>query len=398
MYGIAMLALLLFFAGLQTPSVSASEPARNESVSILNRASKLLNSSKAAERAWGAYLAGQNNLTVLKPKLEKLLEETDKSHIFKKTDKSESNECLVRSILDAEIKMGAILPENTLKEIWGSYPNEATILLARAPRKYVKTILSYFTEQGICFRWLALGNLLLESKEPGFFLALMKDMMVIRVMAFVRDKEEGRGGSGGSGAYTLTVPASFPPVAVYEISTSSSYATHIIKNSQNAIQPIPDFSSFKGPLNVIHTFKGPHNAYATRWIIHPGESGMISHNSYFFVGAWDPNPYRLDYLSSFLKLPKDDITFSKVFDVSWRNPKQFTEDMGLHCSRILKKYDHMVALLRDKNLITPSEADMLKSSISLEIYDRRRDITVALPDISQNRVIVKLKIRDLSGQ
>jgi hypothetical protein len=63
------------------------------------------------------------------------LEKTDKSHIFDKPDKSESNECLVRAILDAEIKMGATLPENILQEIWDSYPNEATILLAQAPRK-----------------------------------------------------------------------------------------------------------------------------------------------------------------------------------------------------------------------------------------------------------------------
>ena len=51
--------LLLFFSGLQIPSFSASEVAHDESVPILERASKLLNSQEAADRAWGAYLAGQ---------------------------------------------------------------------------------------------------------------------------------------------------------------------------------------------------------------------------------------------------------------------------------------------------------------------------------------------------
>jgi hypothetical protein len=193
MHNILMLVLLLFFSVLQTPSFSASQATHDESVPVLERASTLLNSKEAADRAWGAYLAGQNKLTVLQPKLEELLQKSD-------SYKSQLDEVLVRrSIVDAAINMGAALPENIINNL---NSNDAIMLLAQAPKDYANAILFRFKSETNSVRWIALGNLLLEIKERRFPLVLMEDMKVVPVTVFVYDpgwRGEGRGGGPGTG-------------------------------------------------------------------------------------------------------------------------------------------------------------------------------------------------------
>jgi hypothetical protein len=247
-----MTVLLLLFSGLQTPSFSTSEAAHDESVPVLERASKLLNSNKAADRAWGAYLAGQNKLKVLQPKLEELLQ---------KTDRSQFEEVLVRrSIVDAAINMGAELPEEIINNI---YINDAVVLLAQSPQNYANAILSRFTNETNSARWLALGNLLLEIKERRLPLALIKDMKVIPVTVRVHDPEDkgtGEGSTGGPGYIGVKIPEGFPSLGIYQFTNTL----------------------FSGAVQAVHIFMGPRTVYVTRRIINPGYILSSSSDSAFW--------------------------------------------------------------------------------------------------------------------
>ncbi len=85
---------------------------------------KLIDSKDFSKRAWGAYIAGENSFTELQPKLLSILEEPG----------SLSNGCLVRSVLDAAIKIHADLSSQLLSSFYGRYPDETTLLLAQAPQ------------------------------------------------------------------------------------------------------------------------------------------------------------------------------------------------------------------------------------------------------------------------
>ncbi len=372
--------LLLLFSGLQTPSFSTSAAAQDESMPVLERASKLLNSNEAADRAWGAYLAGQNKLKVLQPKLEELLQ---------KTDRFQFEEVLVRrSIVDAAINMGAALPEEIINKM---YINDAIVLWAQSPQNYANAMLSRFANETNSARWLALGNLLLEIKERRLPLALIKDMKVIPVTVRVHDPEDvgpGQGGSGGPGFISVKIPVGFPPLGIYYF--------------MNAPFPIPSAASARGPDDrrhspneVVHTFIGPRMVYVRRQMINPGDILSGSSDSAFWpygdreffwlADFW--NPLRLEFLSSFLNLPKDDIGF--YIDVSWSNQKQYIETVRSHCNRILQKFDHIMALLQDQNLISDSEADKYRVRITLNVYDNRSRKTVLLPVIHMDRVLIQ---------
>jgi hypothetical protein len=363
MHNILIPIMLLLFSGLQTPSFFASEEANDESMPVLERASQLLNSNEAADRAWGAYLAGQNKLTVLQSKLEELLRKSE-SYEF------QLDEVLVRRcIVDAAINMGAALPEEIINN---RYTNDAIVLFAQSPKNYANAILSRFTKETNTARWLALGNLLLEIKERRFPLVLIKEMKVVPVTVYVHDPDyvgPGEGGRGGPGFNSVRIPEGFPPLGIY--------------NFTNAAVP-----------GAVHAFAGPRTVYVTRRMINPGyilssssDSAFWPDDSSFFWGPRSWNPPRLEFLSSFLNLPKEDIYFH--IDVSWSNKKQYVEAVRSYCSRILQKLDHILALLQDQNLISGSEANRIRVSITLSVSDDRSHKSVVLPAIHMDRVLLQ---------
>ena len=322
--------------------------------SNLERAAKLLDSTDVRERAWGAYFVGQSRLSVLQPKMQSVLR-----------DAAVSDESLLRSVIDAEIRVWADLPTEILTSIYRRYPDETTILLAQHPQNHVDLILSLFRDQRVSARWLALGNLLLETKAPGFPLVLMQELEKIHIIVSVHDPDDAGGGTGGGwgeGAGEFRLPIGYPPVTVY------SLVDHLT----------PELIA-----------KGPRAIYAKKTVINPGESAEIHNGGGFIRDYWESNAYRLEFLSSWFDLPKDDIRFNKYFRIDWKGPVRFAEDVTLLCSRILDKYDRILALLMDSNLISRSEAETLESRIFLKFTDFRRDKGIGLPEINLNRVVVE---------
>ncbi len=160
------------------------------------------------------------------------------------------------------------------------------------------------------------------------------------------------------------VPLGYPPVTLYSFS----------------VHPTPDASIVA---------KGPQTIYAVRSVVNPGESARIGNDGGFISDYWESNSYRLEYLSSLLDLPEDDIQFNKYFSMVWYGPAQYAQDITLLCSRMLNKYDRILALLQDAGLISRSEAETLESSILVNLTDFRKDKKIKLPEINLNRVIIK---------
>jgi hypothetical protein len=123
------LGLMFWPENLAFHVASAQTSAPNELATIADHALLLLNSPEPAKRAWGAYLVGQNDLSELVPRLRQLLDHMN-----------EFGENEVRSILDAEIRLGTKLPPETVKMIYARYPVEAALLFSRSPGEYAEII------------------------------------------------------------------------------------------------------------------------------------------------------------------------------------------------------------------------------------------------------------------
>jgi hypothetical protein len=55
----------------------------------------------------------------------------------------------------------------------------------------------------------------------------------------------------------------------------------------------------------------------------------------------------------------------------------------------LEKHDHIVALLLERGVLTKYQAESLKGTISLNIYDTRSGINEPLPEFSMDRVVIE---------
>jgi hypothetical protein len=349
------------FSILKAQPNSNTSQAQEDPGSNLDRASALLDSEDYADRAWGAYLAGQHRLIDLQPKLESLLENTPIMYPnYLNPSKSQQHDCLIRSILEAAIQMGAVLPESTLRKFFRYYHNEVAIIIAAAPEKYTEMMLSIFREKLSGDWWFAVGNMLLNTRTPEFPLILMQDMKQIPLIANVGGAS---GGSWSGACRFITVPSNYPPVIAYSLWDF----------------PHPD---------VTITFEGPTTVYAIPHVYNPGYQYEYCTDDSLAHGL-DPNLHRQRYLSSFLELPEDDITFSKRFTVYWEGPEQYKEVLTTRCNKMLTKYDQMVGLLLRRGVLTESQAESLKCTISLKIYDTRLDKSVPLPEFSLDRVVIE---------
>jgi hypothetical protein len=205
---------------LTNPNVKGQEavvPSPFSTVADANsEAVRLLSSQGNRERAWGAYLVGAHGLREHAPLLVSLLEDPNIAA-------GGWEEGVVRqAALDALIRLDAQVPAETLLALSGYAPDEAVILLARAPEMNQQALLSLFMDGSPVARWLAVGNLLAGARAPGFAARLLAELK-IEASVYVYEREDlrgyGAGSNGGCGCGVETGPEGFPPVSFYELTT-----------------------------------------------------------------------------------------------------------------------------------------------------------------------------------
>ena len=272
----------------------------------------------------------------------------------------------IRSIIDAEIRLGTKLPPETVKMIYVRYPDEATVLFSRSPSGYAEVILPFFENEPISTRWLALGDLLSEAKSPEFAKLLMWQMQYIDLSVSVIDPHSGSGygGSCGQGGWEIKVPGDFPPVAVYELSYRPERGALVLATS-------------------------PRPVYALRKLIAPGERASVLNGGALICQYGDPVPYRQEFLSSMLDVNLAEVKFDTGISLEWSDSKQFSTKVRTYCQDILNKYEHLKSLLLDKKLISPSDAQALEAHLFLRFADFRKDKTHPIPEIHLDRITIE---------
>lgn len=205
-------------------------------------AKRLLSSGALSERAWGAYFAGRYEIQGLAPSLIEVL--TDASL----GDGHEEN--LVRqAALDALIRLRAKVPADALRALPQEFTDEAIILLALAPEESKSALLEIFAEsderdvEKSDAQWLAVGNLLAETKAHGFASLLLRRLKA-EAMIVVADEESdggiGFGGGGGSGGCGSRPYADFPPVSFYSLTARDRRGAVVVAPGRSTVYYVAD--------------------------------------------------------------------------------------------------------------------------------------------------------------
>lgn len=313
-------------------------------------AARLLRSYENRERAWGAYLAGIYGLKEQAPSLVSILEdealrgEGGEEH----TVRQAALDALIR--LDAEVPAGALLP------LYASAPDEVLILLAHAPRENQGALLTLFREDAENVRWLAAGNLLAETRAPGFAARLLGSLYV-EANLHVYDAEGehplsggGMNGGGGCGGVGSGPGRDFPPVGYYSLYDYARRGANVLAAT------------------------GPRAVYYAR----REYRDHCPHGGDFL----DRASTRVDYLRELLRGASEmtDFDGSLWQELVCKDSAQCLRALAGARDRVRRAYRAVVRRLLADGLLDGAEAAGLKPHFKLVITDARERRSFALPD------------------
>ncbi len=314
-------------------------------------AARLLKSYENRERAWGAYLAGIYGLKGQADSLVSILEDEN-------LNGGGAEEAAVRqAALDALIRLDAGVPAEALLPLYASAPDEVLILLAHSPRENQSALLTLFREDADNVRWLAAGNLLAETRAPGFAARLLGSLK-IKATVYVFDTEGehqvsgyGRNGGGGCGGSSRDLGGEFPPVGYYDLNDYAQRGATVLAAT--------------GPRVVYYTRRGYRNNCP---------SGM----------DWllDRDSMRVDYLKELLRGGEEMTNFdgSLWHELVCKDAPRCLKALAGARDEIKRAYGGLVRRLLNDGLLDGSEAAGLKPDITLDITDSRERKSFPLPD------------------
>ncbi|BDC48601.1 hypothetical protein F183_A09170 [Bryobacterales bacterium F-183] len=182
----------------------------------------LLDASRSpVEQAWGAYLCGSLAVEACKPPLIKALEAWD-SRLGGGPAVPDSPEYFqVQSIMDALIRVRAMVPSQVALRFRAGWRDEAFLLfLLSNPTEDM--LLALPESELTSPEWIAVSNALLNRGSAAFFLRMAQSKRFEHHFSvYDIEREYGTAGGIGDGIYTppaiRKVPAEYPPVGVYEL-------------------------------------------------------------------------------------------------------------------------------------------------------------------------------------
>lgn len=311
-------------------------------------ARRLLQSGENRERAWGAYLLGLHGLRAEAPRLVELLADPALAG-------GDWEAALVRqAALDALIRLDAKVPAERLLPLYTSSPDEVIILLAREPQQNQQALLSLFDDASPTGRWLAVGNLLAETRAPGFAARLMAGLKIeARVYVYDREGDRGYGGDcgGGSGVGQFFKPLDeYPPVFYYSLTKA---------DARGAVVVAP----------------GRHTVCYARSLAPGGGRG--------WNGACGPSrdKYRVEYVAGLLRTAEENLKLQArpVREVVCKEERQCRRALAAVRDEIVGGHAEAVRRLLEDGLIDAAEAADLKPDITLSLDDSRERRVYPLP-------------------
>jgi hypothetical protein len=312
-------------------------------------AARLLGSRGNRERAWGAYLAGAYGLKEHAPLLVGLLEDPGVAA------GGWEESAVMRAALDALIRLDAEVPAEKLLPLYESAPDEAVILLARAPAQNARALLPLFADETPAARWLAIGGLLAEARAEGFAARLLAGLK-IEATVYVYDHEGergynggGGGGCGGSRHFELT-PEGFPPAGRYALTTSRARGAVVVTQGRHA---------------VYYVRTGAERGYES-------DSGCDV----------ERDACRVEYLTDLLGTTDEDLRLEArpSHEVVCRGARQCRRALAALRDETARDYAGVVARLLGAGLLDPAEASGLKPDITFRLFDEREDKAPPLPE------------------
>ncbi len=166
-----------------------------------------LSSFSPADRAWGAYLAGNYKLPEFVPRIQQLLLEDDS--------------LLQRAALDALIRLEASeVPQDLLTKLLPKHFDPVAILLLRNPAQAQPVFLRLMNDTLTDHQWFVVHSGLIASRAPRQAAALVLDWTLgfrIRVVDAATPDRQSAGGIGACWDGPPQLRSNYPPVVNFEI-------------------------------------------------------------------------------------------------------------------------------------------------------------------------------------
>lgn len=329
-----------------------SEPATPSFVQLGDvgaEAARLLKSYENRERAWGAYLVGVHGLKGQTPSLVSILEDENLS------GGGEGEAAVRQAALDALIRLDAKVPAEALVPLYASTPDEVLILLAHSPEKNQSALLTLFTEDISNVRWLAAGNLLAQTRAPGFAARLLASLKIkASVYVYEREGESGlfgggMNGGGGCGGGGTSPGREFPPVGYYVLDDGARRGATVLAT-------------------------GPHIIYYTRNTYH-----TFCPSGTFWL---DRDSMRVEYMKELLRAGEEMSSFEDSLwqEVVCKDTPQCLKVLAGARDRVKRTYGAVLRRMLNDGLLDGAEAAELKPDITLDITDARERKSFPLPD------------------
>lgn len=315
---------------------------------------RLFASPLANERAWAAYLVAKYNLREFEPEVVKLLEPELPPY--------GGDEYYLRLVvLDSLIQMKTVIPGEQLADQFKTLPAQTLILLSMDPKGNGSTLLALMQEEKDMIPWLAMGNLLAETKAPGFAALLLRDLETqITVMVWDEANHGGIIGSMGSslgcGGEGIRSLLGFPPIATYGL-------THVARRGSSVLSA------------------GMHPIYYFR--VDPDDTGRVHESASYQHIRRDLNPYRMDYIAGLLDTRAGELALqlNPSFNVMWTGDESYRKDLARIRAAVETQFENLKARLVEKGALTSSESLDSKLKAIWRVSDSRGNKTQPLPPL-----------------
>jgi len=312
----------------------------------------LLAAGSAANRAWGAYLAGTGDEQLAAPRLIELLKERG-------TPETEEDRFEVRAILDALVLLQASVDADVLLPHARRFSKMSVIIASQSDAQGDPVLLDILSRDGSGLSWEAAANLLTTSRCPGAA-AHMLGRLQTEIRIHVVDPGRFGGGFGdtissGFGCGGLDVPARFPPVAIYELFDEKVEGAVLLA-------------------------RGTRPIYFVRKERLGGKIGVGSRTR-----SRERDEHARSCLATLAGLEREELGLERRFDFTM----EYVDDAGFLArvrderESVLAAHDRLIEILERDGLLLDGEAETLSPVLTLSATDHRKSPPAPLPSLPE---------------
>jgi hypothetical protein len=268
------------------------------------------------------------------------------------------------AMLDALIQLRAQLDEPVLASIMKGFPPEAVVLMLQDPHVSPSLLAEVRPSRSGSAEWVALSNALVAMRAPGFAATLLSEVQFTHGV-WLSDSGDAPVGGGMAGSILggiplFKVPAGFPPVTRYRLTS----------------QPARDDELFSD---------GPSRVCLKHIIAEPGVE---------ITPAWSPEGFclqclRTSYLARLAGLSAPEVrrTIDARTSIRWSTMLNLNAEISHAIAEQIQAIIHLAKLLLSGGALLPSEYEQ-PVMIQVGIYDQRVNQTPPIPAVGPVTFII----------